>query len=156
MAGNGLEESEAAGSASSPAPQSTVHRVLQPAGWPRPKGYSNGILAEGRIVVTGGVVGWDAAGVFATTFVEQARQTFENIAAILAEAGAGPEHLVRLTWYVTDMDQYLTAPRELGAAYRSVFGLNFPAMAAVQVMRLVEAAAKLEIEATAVLPLHRD
>ncbi|WP_282586374.1 RidA family protein [Lichenifustis flavocetrariae] len=130
----------------------TPHRVLQPAGWPRPKGYANGVLAEGRIVVTGGVVGWDAAGVFPDDFVAQARQTFANIAAILAEAGAGPEHLVRLTWYVTDMDDYLASPRELGAAYRAVFGRNFPAMAAVQVMRLVEKAAKLEIEATAVLP----
>ncbi len=128
--------------------------MLQPAGWPPPKGYSNGILAEGRIVVTGGVVGWTVDGVFPRGFVDQARQTFENIAAILAEAEAGPEHLVRLTWYVTDMDEYLGSPRELGAAYRAVFGRSFPAMAAVQVVRLVEPAAKLEIEATAVLPLR--
>lgn len=129
------------------------HQVLQPAGWPRPKGYSNGIAAEGRFVVTGGVVGWDEAGRFPPAFVDQARQAFENIRAILAEAGAGPEHLVRLTWYVTDMDEYLADPRGLGAAYRDVFGRNFPAMAAVQVVRLVEPAAKIEIEATAVLPL---
>ena len=129
-----------------------VHEVLHPPGWPRPRGYSNGILADGRIVVTGGVVGWTVAGRFAESFVAQARQTFENIAAILAEAGAGPEHLVRLTWYVTDMDEYLASPRDLGTAYRAVFGRNFPAMAAVQVVRLVEPAAKLEIEATAVLP----
>lgn len=129
------------------------HQVLQPAGWPRPKGYSNGIAAEGRFVVTGGVVGWDETGNFPATFVGQARQAFENIRAILAEAGAGPEHLVRLTWYVTDMDEYLADPRGLGGAYRDVFDRNFPAMAAVQVVRLVEPAAKIEIEATAVLPL---
>lgn len=134
------------------APAAAAHEVLHPAGWPRPRGYSNGIMAEGRIVVTGGVVGWTAAGRFPEGFVAQAQQTFENIAAILAEAGAGPEHLVRLTWYVTDMDEYLASPRDLGAAYRAVFGRNFPAMAAVQVVRLVEPAAKLEIEATAVLP----
>lgn len=128
-------------------------RVLQPAHWPRPKGYANGMVAEGRIVVTGGVVGWDVEGRFPPTFAEQARLTFANIATILKEAGAGPEHLVRLTWYVTDMDEYLAQPRELGQAYRSVFGRNFPAMAAVQVLRLVERAAKLEIEATAVLPV---
>ena len=153
MDGNGSEKHAsvvpmrpAAGS-SAPA-----HEVLHPTGWPRPRGYSNGIMAEGRIVVTGGVVGWTVAGQFPDDFVAQARQTFENIAAILAEAGAGPEHLVRLTWYVTDMDEYLALPRDLGAAYRAVFGRNFPAMAAVQVVRLVEPAAKLEIEATAVLP----
>lgn len=129
-----------------------VHRVLLPEGWPRPKGYSNGMVAEGRIVVTGGVVGWDAAGRFASGFVAQARQTFENIAAILGEAGAGPEHLVRLTWYVTDIEEYRAAGRDLGAAYRAVFGRHFPAMAAVQVVRLVEPEARIEIEATAVLP----
>lgn len=133
-------------------PPEGAHQVLQPAGWPRPKGYANGILAEGRLVVTGGVCGWDADGVFPGGFVDQARQVFGNIAAILAEAGAGPEHLVRLTWYVTDMEEYLASPRELGAAYRAVFGRNFPAMAAVAVVRLVEPAAKVEIEATAVLP----
>ncbi len=103
-------------------------------------------------MVTGGVVGWDEGGVFPSTFVAQARQAFRNIAAILAEAGAGPEHLVRLTWYVTDIDEYLAEPRLLGDAYRDVFGRNFPAMATVGVSRLVEPAAKLEIEATAVLP----
>lgn len=130
-----------------------VHRVLQPEGWPRPKGYSNGMAAEGRIVVTGGVVGWDAAGRFPADFVGQARRTFENIATILAEAGAGPEHLVRLTWYVTDIEEYRAAGRELGVAYRAVFGRHFPAMAAVQVVRLVEPEARIEIEATAVLPI---
>jgi enamine deaminase RidA (YjgF/YER057c/UK114 family) len=149
MAGNG---SEVGAARPDPSSVTTVHRVLQPAAWPRPRGYANGILAEGRFVVTGGVVGWDAAGRFPSSFLDQARQTFANIAAILAEAGAGPEHLVRLTWYVTDMDEYLEAPRDLGAAYRSVFGRSFPAMAAVQVVRLVEPAAKVEIEATAVIP----
>jgi enamine deaminase RidA (YjgF/YER057c/UK114 family) len=130
-----------------------AHVVLQPPGWPRPKGYANGILAQGRLVLTGGVVGWDAQGAFAATFIEQARQTFENIRAILHEAGAGPQHLVRLTWYVTDIEEYLADPKGLGTAYREVLGRNFPAMATVQVLRLVEPAAKVEIEATAVLPL---
>jgi enamine deaminase RidA (YjgF/YER057c/UK114 family) len=128
------------------------HRILQPAGWPRPRGYSNGILAKGRYIVTGGVVGWDENGVFPPTFVEQARQVFRNIAAILAEAGAGPEHLVRLTWYLTDIDAYLADTKAVGLAYREVFGRNFPAMATVQVVRLVEPKAMIEIEATAVLP----
>jgi enamine deaminase RidA (YjgF/YER057c/UK114 family) len=125
--------------------------ILHPPGWPRAKGYANGMVAEGRVVVTGGVVGWDVEGRFPDTFVGQARQVFANILAILREAGAGPEHLVRLTWYVTDVDEYLADPKGLGAAYRDSFGRNFPAMAVVQVVRLVERAAKLEIEATAVL-----
>jgi len=133
-------------------PAEVAHVVLQPPGWPRPRGYANGILAQGRLVLTGGVVGWDTEGRFAETFVGQARQTFENIRAILQEAGAGPEHLVRLTWYVTSIEDYLADPKGLGAAYRDVFGRNFPAMATVQVVRLVEPAAKVEIEATAVLP----
>jgi enamine deaminase RidA (YjgF/YER057c/UK114 family) len=139
-----------------PQSKSSAHTILQPSGWPRPKGYSNGLLAEGRIIVTGGVIGWDRDGVIPPTFVGQAKQLFQNIAAILAEAGAGPEHLVRLTWYVTDIDEYLAEPKELGAAYRSVFGRNFPAMATVQVMRLIEPAAKIEIEAMAVLPVSAD
>ena len=134
------------------AAQGLVHQVLQPEGWPTPRGYSNGIAAEGRIVLTGGVVGWDETGAFPVSFVEQAGQTFRNIRAILAEGGAGPEHLVRLTWYVTDMEEYLADLRGLGAAYRSVFGARFPAMAVVQVVRLAERGAKLEIEATAVVP----
>ncbi len=128
------------------------NRVLQPPHWPKPRGYANGMAGEGRIVVTGGVVGWDANGVFPDDFVGQARKTFENIAEILAEAGAGPEHLVRLTWYVTDIDAYLADPKGLGAAYRDVFGRNFPAMACVEVVRLVEPKAMIEIEATAILP----
>ena len=129
-----------------------VHTVLQPEGWPAPRGYSNGILAKGRVAVTGGVVGWNAEGVFPPGFVAQAEQAFRNIRAILAEAGAGPEHLVRLTWYVIDIDEYTADLRGLGAAYRAVFGSSYPAMAVVQVVRLVEAAAKVEIEATAVIP----
>ena len=127
-------------------------QVLQPAGWPAPKGYANGMAAEGRIVVTGGVIGWDAAGHLPEGFVAQARQALANIAAILAEGGAGPEHLVRLTWYVVDMEEYLASLKELGRIYREVFGAHYPAMALVQVVRLVEKAARVEIEATAVVP----
>jgi len=126
--------------------------ILQPKNWPLPKGYSNGMMAEGRIVVTGGVVGWNEAGEFPEGFVAQARQTFENIRAILAEGGAGPQHIVRLTWYVVDIDVYLANAKELGRAYRAVFGAHYPAMALVQVVRLVEKKALLEIEATAVVP----
>lgn len=126
-------------------------RILQPPGWPTPSGYANGMAAEGRLVVTGGVVGWDEQGRFPAGFVAQARQVFLNIKAILAEGGARPDDLVRLTWYVTDIDAYLADPKALGAAYREVFGRHFPAMAAVQVVRLVEPAALVEIEATAVI-----
>jgi enamine deaminase RidA (YjgF/YER057c/UK114 family) len=125
---------------------------LLPAGWPRPRGYANGMLAEGRFVFTGGIVGWDTQGRFPPAFVDQALQTFENIAAILAEAGAGPEHLVRMTWYVVDVEEYLAAQKDLGAAYRRVFGSHYPTMAVVQVVRLVEPSARVEIEATAVIP----
>lgn len=126
-------------------------RVLQPAGWPPPKGYSNGMLAQGRIIVTGGVVGWDETGTFPKDFVAQARQTFQNIRAILAEGGADPSHLVRLTWYVIDIDEYVASLRDLGRAYREVIGAHYPTMAVVQVVRLVEPAARIEIEATAVV-----
>jgi enamine deaminase RidA (YjgF/YER057c/UK114 family) len=129
--------------------------ALNPKHWPIPKGYANGMMAEGRIVVTGGIVGWDEACSFADGFVAQARQIFENIRAILAEGGAEPRHLVRLTWYVVDIDEYLANLRELGRAYREVFGTHYPAMALVQVVRLVEKAARLEIEATAVVPHGR-
>ncbi len=130
----------------------SVAQVLQPSGWPMPKGYANGMAAEGRIVVTGGVIGWDAEERLADGFVGQVRQTLGNIAAILAAAGARPEHLVRLTWYVVDMDEYLTNLKELGKVYRTIFGAHYPAMALVQVVRLVEKAARVEIEATAVIP----
>jgi enamine deaminase RidA (YjgF/YER057c/UK114 family) len=127
-------------------------QVLQPSGWPQPKGYSNGIMAEGRLVVTGGVVGWDVAGRFADGFVAQVRLALENIVAIMAEGGARPEHLVRLTWYVVDMDEYLSNLKALGKAYRDVIGAHYPSMALVQVVRLVETSARVEIEATAVVP----
>jgi enamine deaminase RidA (YjgF/YER057c/UK114 family) len=126
--------------------------VLQPPGWPRPKGYANGMVAEGRVVVTGGVVGWNEQGVFADGLVAQAAQVFANIRAILAEAGAGPEHLIRLTWYVVDIEEYSANLKDIGQSYRTVFGAHYPAMAVVQVVRLVEPAARIEIEATAVLP----
>ena len=127
-------------------------QVLQPSGWPQPKGYSNGIMAEGRLVVTGGVVGWDVAGRFADGFVAQVRQALENIVAILAEGGARPEHLVRLTWYVVDMDEYLSNLKALGKVYREVIGTHYPSMALVQIVRLVEPSSRVEIEATAVVP----
>jgi len=127
-------------------------QVLQPSGWPVPKGYANGMAAEGRIVVTGGVIGWDHREQLANGFVAQVRQALTNIAAILAEGDARPEHLVRLTWYVVDMDEYLSNLKELGKIYREIFGSHFPAMALVQVVRLVEKVARVEIEATAVVP----
>jgi enamine deaminase RidA (YjgF/YER057c/UK114 family) len=127
-------------------------QVLQPSGWPAPKGYANGMAADGRIVVTGGVIGWDIHGQLAKGFVAQVRQTLSNIAAILAEGDARPEHLVRLTWYVVDMEEYLSNLKELGKIYREIFGTHYPAMALVQVVRLVEKAARVEIEATAVVP----
>jgi enamine deaminase RidA (YjgF/YER057c/UK114 family) len=126
--------------------------VLQPAGWPAPRGYANGMMADGRILVTAGVVGWDVAGNFPEGFVAQVRQTLLNIRAILAEGGAEPHHLVRLTWYVLDVDEYVASLRELGRAYREIVGAHYPAMAVVQVVRLVEKAARVEIEATAVVP----
>jgi enamine deaminase RidA (YjgF/YER057c/UK114 family) len=127
-------------------------RILQPSGWPMPKGYANGMVADGRIVVTGGVIGWDSEEHLPDGFVAQVRQTLANIAAILAEADARPEHLVRLTWYVVDMDEYLANLRDLGQIYREIFGAHYPAMALVQVVRLVERKARVEIEATAVVP----
>jgi enamine deaminase RidA (YjgF/YER057c/UK114 family) len=126
--------------------------TLQPPGWRTPKGYANGIKARGEFVFVGGMVGWDASEKFPKGFVAQARQALENIVAVLAEGGARPEHLVRLTWYVLDMDEYMACRRELGKAYREVLGDNFPAMALVQVSRLFEPDARLEIEATAVVP----
>jgi enamine deaminase RidA (YjgF/YER057c/UK114 family) len=127
-------------------------QILQPSGWPMPKGYANGMAADGRLVVTGGVIGWDIHGHLPADFIAQVRQALSNIAAILAEGGARPEHLVRLTWYVVDMDEYLGSLKALGGVYREIFGAHYPAMALVQVVRLVEKAAKVEIEATAVVP----
>jgi enamine deaminase RidA (YjgF/YER057c/UK114 family) len=131
-----------------------IHDVLQPEGWAAPRGYANGIAARGRQVYVAGQVGWDAQGRFtsADSFIEQVRQALRNIVAVLAEAGGSPEHLVRLTWYVTSRDEYLASLPELGRVYREVLGRNYPAMAAVQVVALMEARAKVEIEATAVIP----
>jgi enamine deaminase RidA (YjgF/YER057c/UK114 family) len=131
---------------------SGLPQLLQPAGWPAPKGYANGMVAEGRLVVTGGVIGWDAAGNFPDSFVGQVEQALANIVEILAVAGAGPENLVRLTWYVVDIEEYVADLKALGQAYRKVVGPHYPAMAVVQVARLVEKAARVEIEATAVIP----
>jgi enamine deaminase RidA (YjgF/YER057c/UK114 family) len=127
-------------------------RVLQPSGWPAPRGYANGMTADGRLVVTGGVIGWDVQGHLQDDFVAQVRQALSNISVILAAGGAKPEHLVRLTWYVVDMDEYLANLKTLGQVYRDLFGAHYPAMALVQVVRLVEKSARVEIEATAVVP----
>ncbi|EKF18126.1 RidA family protein [Nitratireductor pacificus] len=137
------------------APATLLHRVLQPEGWPTPKGYANAVMTDGGIIYTGGLVGWDAEGRFPEGFVAQAHQTFRNIRDVLAVAGAGPEHLTRLTWYVRSVEDYLSDPKGLGQAYRDVFGRCFPAMATVEVTRLVEVEALLEIEATAVLPISQ-
>lgn len=126
--------------------------AIQPEGWPRPRGYANGMMARGTLLVTGGVVGWDATETFPAGLVAQTRQALANIAAILEAGGAKPEHLMRMTWYVTDMAAYRASLPELGAVYRETIGRNFPAMALVQVVSLVEPAALVEIEATAVIP----
>jgi enamine deaminase RidA (YjgF/YER057c/UK114 family) len=127
--------------------------ILQPPGWPRPKGYSNGIVAGGRMVFLAGMVGWTAEEVFETDrFAGQARQALENIVALLAEAGAEPGHLVRLTWFVSDKEEYLAQLTEIGTAYREVIGRHYPAMAVIEVRGFIEPGAKLEIEATAVIP----
>jgi enamine deaminase RidA (YjgF/YER057c/UK114 family) len=126
--------------------------LLQPPGWPRPKGFANGMLARGEMVFVGGMIGQHPDGRFAEGFVAQMKLALENIAAVLNEAGATPQHVVRLTWYVRSMDEYLAELPALGAAYREVMGRHFPAMAVVEVTRLVEPLARLEIEATAVLP----
>ena len=128
-------------------------KALLPPGWPRPKGYSNGISAHGRLIVTAGVVGWTADERFeANDLPGQFRQVLLNTLAVLAEDGAGPEHIVRMTWYVTDIDEYRSNLAGIGAAYRELIGKNFPAMAVVAVTALVEPAAKIEIETTAVVP----
>jgi enamine deaminase RidA (YjgF/YER057c/UK114 family) len=129
-------------------------RILQPPGWARPRGYSNGIAAKGgQTVYIAGQVGWTGEGAFAArTFGGQFRQALANVLAVLGEAGGRPEHLVRLNWYVLDRDEYLAALPEVGAAYRELVGRHFPAMTVVQVGGLVEREARLEIEATAVIP----
>jgi enamine deaminase RidA (YjgF/YER057c/UK114 family) len=134
------------------ADEDDLPRALVPPAWPRPVGYANGMTAKGRVVLTAGLVGWDVMGNFPDGFVAQARQLFANMLAVLAEGGAGPEHLVRLTWYVVDLDEYRAASRELGRAYREIIGAHYPAMAVVQVAGLLEKKARLEIEATAIVP----
>jgi len=125
---------------------------LLPPGWPRPRGYSNGVVASGRTVYVSGMIGWDAQGIFHTDdFAGQVRQALANIVAVLAEAGAGPEHIVRMTWYVLDTKEYTGAYKAVGAAYREVIGAHYPAMTAVQVSGLVEERARVEIEVTAVV-----
>ena len=127
-------------------------RRLQPPGWPEPKGYANGIEASGRLVFVAGQIGWDETGAFVSdSLAGQVEQALRNIVAVLAEAGAGPQHVVRLTWFVTSRNEYLEELKAVGTAYRAVMGRNFPVMAVVEVSGLVEAAAKVEIEATAVV-----
>ena len=126
--------------------------VLQPPGWPRPSGYSNGVVAEGRMVFVAGQIGWDETGTFRSDdFVDQLRQTLTNTLAVLAEAGAGPKHVVRMTWYITEKRAYLDRLSEIGAAYRSLMGPHYPAMTLVEVRSLLEDRAKIEIESTAVI-----
>jgi enamine deaminase RidA (YjgF/YER057c/UK114 family) len=128
-------------------------QILQPAGWPRPRGYSNGVVAQGRQIYLAGQVGWNERQEFVSDeFADQVRQSLQNIVTLLKEAGAGPEHLVRLTWFVTSRDDYHAQIADVGAAYREVIGKNFPPMSVVQVVALMESRAKVEIEATAVLP----
>lgn len=131
----------------------TAHQTLLPPGWPRPRGYANGIAASGRLIVTGGLIGWDAdEHIVASDLPGQFRQVLLNMLAVLAEGGAGPEHIVRMTWYVVDMVEYRAGLAEIGRHYREIVGRNFPAMAVVEVGALVESAARLEIEVTAVVP----
>lgn len=130
-----------------------VHQLLHPSHWKPAIGYANGVLASGQSVFVGGQIGWNADQVFESDdFVVQVNQALQNIVAILKEANAGPEHIVRLTWYVTDKQEYLARLKEVGGAYREVLGKHFPAMTMVQVAGLVEDQAKVEIEATAVIP----
>jgi enamine deaminase RidA (YjgF/YER057c/UK114 family) len=128
-------------------------QVLQPPGWARPKGYANGVAASGRQVFVAGMIGWDGQCQFQSdTMAGQVRQALANVVAVLAEGGARPEHIVRMTWYVTDKHEYLAASREIGAAYRELIGSFAVAMTAVQVAALIEDRAKVEIEVTAVIP----
>ena len=126
--------------------------TLNPPGWPQPRGYANGVKARGEMVFVGGMIGWDTNGVLPKGFVAQTKQLLENIVAVLKEGGAGPEHVVRMTWYVTDIEQYRNSLPDLGKVYREVMGRNFGAMALVQVVSLVEKGALIEIETTAVIP----
>ncbi len=128
-------------------------KILQPQGWPPPKGYSNGVSARGHMVYVSGMVGWNEKGkLVGRDFLSQARQALKNAVGVLAEASARPENIVRMTWYVLDKKEYLAAQRKLGAAYREIIGAHYPAMTAVQVAGLVENGARVEIEVTAVIP----
>jgi enamine deaminase RidA (YjgF/YER057c/UK114 family) len=130
-----------------------MHHVLQPPGWKKPIGYANGVEARGRLIFVGGQVGWNANCVFETDdLVEQIGQTLRNVVAILAQAGAEPKHVTTMTWYLTDKGDYLANLKAIGKVYRETFGRNYPAMAAVQVLALIEDRAKVEIQATAVVP----
>jgi enamine deaminase RidA (YjgF/YER057c/UK114 family) len=127
--------------------------ILQPPGWQRPRGYANGIAARGRLVFVSGMIGWNADGQFdSDDFTAQARQALTNIVAVLHEAGARPEHIVRMTWYVVDRREYLAAGSALGSVYREIIGAHYPAMTAVEVRALIEDRARVEIEVTAVVP----
>lgn len=128
-------------------------QFLQPPGWATPKGYANGVAARGTLVFVGGQIGWNGDQQFESDdFITQTKQALQNVHAVLACAGAGPEHMVRMTWYIVDRDEYNTRLRELGSVYREVMGKHFPAMTCVEVSRLVESRAKVEIEVTAVVP----
>ena len=128
-------------------------KLLQPAGWAEPKGYANGVMARGAMIFVGGQIGWNAQQQFESDdFIAQARQALQNILAVLQAGGAGPEHMVRMTWYVVDRVEYIARLKELGTAYREVMGKNFPAMTCVEVSALVEERARIEIEVTAVVP----
>ncbi len=129
-----------------------MSEAINPAGWPRPSGYANAVLAEGRYLAIAGQIGWDERGALASGFLEQARQALRNVVAVVRAAGGEPSHLVRLTWYVTDKAEYRANLRALGASYREIVGDCYPAMTLVQVADLLEEGAKIEIEATAVLP----
>jgi enamine deaminase RidA (YjgF/YER057c/UK114 family) len=126
--------------------------ILQPPGWPAPRGYSNGIAGTGRVVMIGGQIGWDEHGKFPDGFVAQAAQALRNVIAVVREAGGRPENIARLTWYVVDIEEYRTSLPGLGSAYRETLGRWYPAMTLVQVTALVEREARVEIEATAILP----
>lgn len=130
-----------------------MHELLHPQSWKPASGYANGVSASGRMVFVGGMIGWNEQQEFETDdFIDQVAQALRNVVAVLAEAGATPEHLVRLTWYVTDRDEYSSRLKQLGTVYREILGKNYPAMALVQVVALAERRAKVEIEATAVVP----
>lgn len=129
------------------------HQFLQPPGWPRAKGYSNGVLASGQTIYVGGMVGWNEQEIFETNdFAGQFRQVLLNIVAVLQEANAKPEHIVRMTWFIGSKEEYLSSLKDIGAAYRDIIGRHYPAMAVIEVKGFIEDGAKLEIEATAVIP----